>query len=128
MRDFRSLNVWQKAHALTLQVYEATGSFPREEVYSLTSQLRRSASSIGANIAEGCGRSGDAELGRFLHIAMGSASELEYHLILARDLRYLTDGQYEEMSAALVEVKRMLGGLSGRLRPQRRSTSEDADS
>jgi four helix bundle protein len=86
MRDFRKLMVWQKAHQLTLGIYELTANFPRDEVYGLTSQVRRAAASIPANVAEGCGRDGDTELARFLRIAMGSANELEYHLILARDL------------------------------------------
>jgi four helix bundle protein len=79
MKDFRTLTVWQKAHQLTLAVYKATRGFPKEEMYGLTSQVRRASSSIPANIAEGCGRDGDAELARFFQIAMGSASELEYH-------------------------------------------------
>jgi four helix bundle protein len=77
MKDFWELNVWQKAHQLTLVVYRMTADFPREELYGLTSQLRRSSSSISANLAEGCGRNGDAELARFCAISMGSASELE---------------------------------------------------
>ena len=87
MKDFRELQVWRKAHELTLAVYQITASFPREELYGLTAQLRRAGSSIAANLAEGCGRNGDAELARFCSIAMGSASELEYHLLLARDLK-----------------------------------------
>jgi four helix bundle protein len=84
MKDFHALKVWQKAHQLTLAVYQVTATFPREELYGLTSQLRRSCSSIPANLAEGCGRNGDAEFARFSCIAMGSASELEYHLLLGR--------------------------------------------
>lgn len=87
MKDFRELKVWARAHELTLLVYQATGSFPREEMYGLTSQLRRAAASVPANLAEGCGRNGDAEFARFCFIAMGSASELDYHMILARDLK-----------------------------------------
>jgi len=79
MQDFKKLEVWRKAHELTLDVYRATESFPRTEVYGLTTQLRRSCSSIPANIAEGCGRGTNGDLGRFLRIAAGSASELEYH-------------------------------------------------
>ena len=90
MQSFRNLKVWEKAHALTLDIYRASESFPRSEIYGLTSQLRRSSASIGANIAEGCGRRGDLELGRFVQIAMGSASEVEYHLLLARDLAFLS--------------------------------------
>jgi four helix bundle protein len=80
MRDFREFKVWEKAHSLTLDIYKATATFPRAEMYGLTSQLRRASSSIPANIAEGCGRGGNAELARFLQIGMGSASELEYHI------------------------------------------------
>ena len=94
MQDFKKMAVWQKSHALTLALYQATISFPRDEMYGLTSQLRRAGSSIPANIAEGCGRNGNAELARFLYIAMGSASELEYHLLLARDLGYLAEQTY----------------------------------
>jgi four helix bundle protein len=86
LRDFRELKVWGKANQLTLSVYKATQIFPKEELYGLTSQMRRSCASIPANIAEGCGRTGEAELARFLQIAMGSASELEYYLLLAYDL------------------------------------------
>ena len=89
MKDFRKLEVWEKAHALTLSVYHAADPFPREELYGLTSQIRRAAVSIPTNIAEGCGRGSEAELARFLQIAMGSASEVEYELLLARDLGFL---------------------------------------
>jgi four helix bundle protein len=117
MQDFRKLAVWQKSHELTLSLYALTGKFPREEMYGLTSQVRRASSSIPANIAEGCGRDGDAELSRFLQIAMGSASELEYHLLLARDLKYLTAEDYQLVCAIVNEVKRMLARLIRSLRP-----------
>ncbi len=108
MRDFRKLEVWQKAHALTLAVYQATATFPKTEMYGLTSQLRRACASIPANIAEGCGRGGDTEKARFVQIAMGSASEAEYHLLLARDLGHLDVSVYEEMVEELYQIKRML--------------------
>lgn len=95
MKDFHELKVWHKAHQLALAVYRLTASFPREELYGLTSQLRRSSSSIPANLAEGCGRNGDAELARFCSIAAGSASELEYQLLLAKDLELIKVGDYE---------------------------------
>jgi four helix bundle protein len=91
MKDFREPKVWQKAHQLTLAVYRITADFPRHELYGLTSQLRRSSSSITANLAEGCGRNGDAEFARFCAIGMGSASELDYHLLLAKDLKLIPD-------------------------------------
>ena len=111
MRDFRNLQVWNKAHSLTLDVYEATGSFPKEELYGLTSQIRRSSTSIPTNIAEGCGRSGDAELARFMTISMGSASEVEYQLLLAHDLGYLSQIIYSDLLDKVTEVKRMLAGF-----------------
>jgi four helix bundle protein len=93
-----------------------TKSFPKEERYGLTSQMRRAASSIGANIAEGCGRQGEAELGRFLQIAVGSASELQYHILLARDLAYLLPSDYERLTAEVTGVKKMLSSLVQKVR------------
>jgi four helix bundle protein len=119
MKDFRKLMVWQKAHRLTLSVYEVTRKFPREELYGLTGQMRKSSSSIPMNIAEGCGRGSDLDFSRFLQIAMGSASELEYQLILARDLAYFDLDEYEDLSRDTVEVKRMLATFIGRLKADR---------
>jgi four helix bundle protein len=123
MKDFRKLTVWQRAHQLTLAAYRATVSFPRAEVYGLTSQIRRAASSIGANIAEGCGRGSDADFNRFLSMAMGSASELDYHLLPARDLEMLSADKHKELSALVGEVKRMLASLINKLKADPRSTS-----
>lgn len=111
MKDFRRLKVWEKAHLLTLEVYRLTARFPREELYGLTSQIRRCSASIGANIAEGCGKEGNKELHRFLQIASGSASELDYHLLLARDLNYLPNADHTRVDRRLLEVRRMLTGL-----------------
>jgi four helix bundle protein len=111
VQSFRSLRVWEKAHKLTLNVYSSSKTFPREEIYGLTSQMRRSPSSIGMNIAEGCCRKGNVEMARFLQIAMGSASELEYQLLLAHDLDYLRNPGYEGLATQVVEVKRMLSSL-----------------
>ncbi|MGQ9850168.1 MAG: four helix bundle protein [Aggregatilineaceae bacterium] len=105
------MQVWHKAHALTLEVYRVSGEFPREEMFGLTSQVCRASSSIPANIAEGCGRGSDGEFGRFLQIAMGSASELEYHLLLARDLGYLDGETHTSLETRVTENKRMLTGL-----------------
>lgn len=115
MRSFRTLNVWHKAHTLTLDVYRQTAGFPRDEIYGLTSQLRRASASIAANIAEGCGRSSQADFARFLSIALGSASETEYHLLLAHDLGFLSDEQYPQLNAMVIDVKRMLSTLITRL-------------
>ncbi|HCB01111.1 MAG TPA: diversity-generating retroelement protein bAvd family protein [Anaerolineae bacterium] len=111
MRDFRKILVWEKSHKLTLQLYKITSSFPKDELYGLTSQIRRAAGSIPANIAEGCGRNTQTELARFIHIAGGSASELEYHLILAHDLGYIQSSIYPELSESINEIKRMLNGF-----------------
>ena len=116
MRDFREIKVWEKAHRLTLDIYKATAKFPREEMYGLTSQLRRSSSSIPANIAEGCGRGSNAELARFLQIGMGSASELEYHILLAHDLTFLPTTIYDPLQDRVIEVKRMLTSLLQKVR------------
>ena len=115
MKDFKELKVWRKAHKLTLAVYKDTRSFPKEELYGLTSQIRRSASSIPANIAEGCGRSGDAELHRFLNIALGSASELQYHLLLSHDLGFLDELTYDPLADEVSEIKRMLASFIRKL-------------
>ena len=116
MRDFREFKVWQKAHSLTLETYKATANFPRQEVYGLTSQMRRCSSSIPANIAEGCGRNGNAELARFLQIGMGSASELEYHILLTRDLTFLPESICDRLQDRVIEVKRMLTSLLQKVR------------
>jgi four helix bundle protein len=113
--DFHQLVVWQKAHQLAIHIYRATAAFPRAELFGLTSQARRAGVSIPANIAEGCGRGGDHELIRFLRISLGSASELEYHLLLARELKYLSDREYALVANATEEVKRMLRRLIERL-------------
>ena len=119
MRDFIELKVWEKSHLLALQVYKATAALPKDELYGLTSQIRRCGSSIPANIAEGCGRGGDGELGRFLQIAMGSASELEYHLLLGHDLGFLNGADYERLSTDTTEVKKMLASFIQKLRADR---------
>jgi four helix bundle protein len=119
MKDFKELKVWGKAHHLTLEIYKATQRFPKDELYGLTSQIRRSCISIPANIAEGCGRSGDPELARFLNIAMGSASELEYHILLARDLKLLEDQTHHSLASDVTEIKRMLASFIKKLNADR---------
>jgi four helix bundle protein len=111
VQSFRNLRVWEKSHLLTLDVYASSKAFPRDEVFGLTSQMRRSSASTGMNIAEGCCRKGDAEMARFLQMAMGPASELEYQLLLARDLNYLRDPGYENLTTRVIEVKKMLSSL-----------------
>jgi len=116
VQNFKELNVWNKAHLLTLEIYTISKTFPKEELYGLTSQIRRSSASIPTNIAEGCGRGGSVDFGRFLQIAIGSANELEYQLILSRDLNYFSDKDYQALSDQLLEVKRMLLGLYRKVR------------
>jgi len=119
MKDFRNLKVWEKAHTLTLAVYKSTEGFPKQELYSLTNQIQRAAVSIPANIAEGCGKDSDSELKRYFSIAMGSASELEYLILLAHDLGYLQEEDYQSMQNNLVETRKMLNVFIQRLKANR---------
>ena len=111
MKNFRNLQVWRKAHALTLSSYRTTATFPKQEVFGLVSQIRRCAASIPANIAEGCGKRGNGEFYRFLNISAGSASELEYHVLLVNDLGYVSGVEYRTINEAVIEIKRMLAAL-----------------
>lgn len=111
MRDFHELKVWQKAHRFVLDLYRHTNGFPAEERFGLTTQLRRSAISVASNIAEGCGRKGERDFARFLSIAGGSASEVEYQLLLARDLGYLPTELHRPLDTQINEVKRMLNSF-----------------
>ncbi len=119
MKDFKKLKVWEKSHHLALKVYGVTTKFPKEEMYGLTSQMRRSSISIPTNIAEGCGRNRDTELNRFFEIAMGSASELEYLILLARDLNFLGKEECNMLMNEITEVKRMLASFIQKLRTDR---------
>jgi len=115
VQDFRNLKVWQKAHALAVAIYKDSASFPREELFGLTSQMRRAATSIPSNIAEGCGSGTDGGLRRSLRVSMGSASELEYQLLLCRDLGFVGTDSYAARNADVTEVKRMLAPFIQRL-------------
>ena len=116
MGDFRKLKVWHHAHELTLAVYSVTASFPPIERFGLTAQLRRSAASIPANIAEGCGRNSDAELARYCQIGLGSANELQYHLLLASELGYLEQQAHSQLADATAGLRGMLHRLSNACR------------
>lgn len=116
MKDYRTLKVWEKGHASAVKVYRATANFPRSEQFGLTSQIRRAGASIPANIAEGCGRWGDPELCHFLQMAMGSLLELDYHLLLSKDLGLLQEHAYMDLCADVDELKRMLGALIYKMR------------
>lgn len=116
MQNFKELKVWEKAHQLTLSIYKASAKFPKEEIYSLTSQLRRASASVPANIAEGCGKNSQADLANFLNISLGSANETEYFLILSKDLDYLNEEQFTILSNSINEVKAMLINLISKVR------------
>ena len=116
MKNFKDLQIWHRSHQLSLEIYKLTQGFPKSELYGLTSQMRRSASSVPTNIAEGCGRSTDGDFTRFLDHSMGSASELEYQLILSHDLSYLPTETFETTSSELIEIKRMLNAFIQKLR------------
>ena len=119
MRDFQQLEFWQRSHKLTLQIYDLTKSFPKEEIYSLTSQMRRSASSIPTNIAEGCGRNSLMELNRFLAIAAGSCSELQYQILLSKDLGYITEPIFKELFSEISQIRKMIYSYCERLKADR---------
>jgi four helix bundle protein len=121
VQDFRELKVWQRAHSFVLAIYNHSQSFPSDERFGLTSQLRRAAVSIPANIAEGAVRSSDADFARFLHISIGSASEVDYYLLLARDLGYGPSTAFTSLNTELQEIKRMLNTLISRVRPSANS-------
>jgi len=116
MQNYKDLKVWEKAHGSTLRIYEATKVFPKEEIYSLTNQIRRAASSIPANIAEGCGKNSQLDLANFLNIALGSSNEAEYFLILSKDLKYLTEAEFGELLKMINEIKAMLIALITKVR------------
>jgi four helix bundle protein len=116
VRNFRHIKAWQKGHELVLQAYRCTASFPDSERYGLTSQIRRAAVSVPANIAEGCGRNSEPDFARFLHIAMGSASELEYLFLVSRDLGFVPADTHNDLERRVVEVKRMLTGFTQKLK------------
>lgn len=116
MQNYKDLKVWIKSHEITLKIYSLTKGFPKDEIYSLTNQIRRCSSSIPANIAEGCGKKSNADLGRFLNIALGSANETEYFLLLAKDLNYLTLDDHRFLEKDINEIKAMLISLIQKVR------------
>lgn len=121
MQDFRQLRVWQNAHQTTLGIYRVTTFFPNDEIFGLTAQIRRCATSVASNIAEGCGRGGDKGFARFLQIALGSASELEYYLVLTYDLGLLKKVDHDRLIIEVTDTTRMLAGLIRKLTPRRRN-------
>jgi four helix bundle protein len=115
MKDFRNFTVWQKSHQLTLDVYKIVHNYTKEEQFGLISQMKRSSSSIPTNIAEGCGRNSDKDFARFLIIAFGSANELEYQIILSKDLNFLNEETSEKLFSQIEEIKKMLNALISKL-------------
>lgn len=116
MQNYKDLKVWIKSHEITLKIYSLTKGFPKEEVYSLTNQVRRCSSSVPANIAEGCGKNTNNDFGRFLNIALGSANETEYFLLLAKDLGYLKIEDHKLLDKSINEIKAMLISLIQKVR------------
>lgn len=108
MQNYKQLKVWEKSHQLTLEIYSITKLFPREEIYTLTNQLRRAAISVPCNIAEGCGKASQKDLANFLNIGLGSANECEYLLLLAKDLNYLSVEKYSDLENTINNIKAML--------------------
>jgi four helix bundle protein len=121
VKDFRELKVWEKGHIMTLTAYRVTTGFPKHELFGLVSQIRRCSASIPANIAEGCGRVGNTELHRFSQIACGSVSELEYHFLLAKDLGYMANEEYDSVHKELLDLKRMLVALTRKVGSERKT-------
>jgi four helix bundle protein len=123
MQDFHRLKVWEKAHTVAVDIFRETERFHRQAGVALSAQLRRAALSIAANIAEGAGKSSDAEFQRFLQVALGSASETLYHLLLARDTGVLAPERHDDLSSRVIEVRRMLTGLAKRIDGRRHRPS-----
>ena len=115
MRDFKKYDIWKLSHVFTLKIYELTKSFPKDETYGLISQIRRASSSIPTNISEGCGRSSDKEFNRFLTIALGSASEVEYLILLSKDLKYIDDALFNSLNEEINIIKKKIYTLKQKL-------------
>jgi len=116
MRDYKKYDIWHKSHKFALEVYRHTSSFPKDEIYGLRSQLRRAAASIPTNIVEGAGRFGDKEFARFIDIAIASACESEYLLLLTKELKYIDQTYFQKLESMVVEIKKMLAILYKRLK------------
>lgn len=115
MKDFRMLKVWELSHKLTLDIYQVTQKFPKEEEFGLKSQIRRSSVSITNNLAEGSGRFTDADFARFVIIAYGSANETDYLLLLSKELNYISTDTYEELNQQIIIIKKSINNLHKRL-------------
>ena len=111
MRDYKKYDIWKLSHLLTLEIYKITENYPKEEIFGLTSQIRRASSSVGINIVEGCGRGSDEDFKRFLRNAYGSAFEVEYILLLSKDLNYISEEKFLELSPKAEELKMKISKL-----------------
>ncbi len=111
MRDYKKYDIWKLSHLLTLEIYKITENYPKEEIFGLTSQIRRASSSVGINIVEGCGRGSDEDFKRFLRNASGSAFEVEYILLLSKDLNYISEEKFLELSPKAEELKMKISKL-----------------
>lgn len=118
MRDYKKYSVWEKSHQITLKVYEVTRTFPKDEIFGLTSQMKRSSSSIPTNIAEGCGRGSDKDFCKFLYYSYGSANELEYQLLLSIDLKFINSVNGSQLLIQIDEIKKMLNALIRKVNEQ----------
>lgn len=116
MRDYKKLMIWERSHALTLDIYKITKSFPKDELYGLTSQIRRAAVSIPTNMAEGSGRDSEVDFKRYLQISMGSACELEYLIFLSNCLEYISEETYEKISTEIESIKKMISSFITKIR------------
>ena len=116
MRDFKKYNIWKLSHLFTLKIYDVTKTYPKDEIYGLISQIKRASSSVPTNISEGCGRDSDAEFNRFLTIALGSASEVEYLIILSKDLNYIDESLFIILNEEINTIKRKIHSLKQKLK------------
>ena len=124
MSNYKKLKVWEDAHKFTIDIYNITKNFPNNEQYGLTSQIRRSSSSIPTNIVEGCGQLDNGNLIRFLGIAKGSAFETEYQLLLSKDLKYINEKDYDELNEKIQKIISMLTNLIKSLRSKRKTNKK----
>ena len=116
MQNYKELKVWEKSHLLVLDIYRITAKFPKEEIFGITSQIRRSAASIPANIAEGCGKNSQLDMANFLNISLGSANETDYFLLLCKDLKYISEADFFELENTINTIKAMLINLITKVR------------
>jgi four helix bundle protein len=116
MQNYQDLKVWQKSHQFVLSVYQLTNDFPKNEIFGLTSQMRRATVSISANLAEGCGKNSTLDIANYFQISLGSLHETEYYLLLSKDLHYISIEIFEKRNSEIREIKAMLISLIKKVR------------